>query len=380
MLGLSVAERNASPNDERLDRRRAHGSRVSSVTTPPTSQNDALRTFTAFPVAAVVMLVIIAAIAVARFSSRLGDTASAVCQGVPMTAGDTCERRGRRGRRFTSTYETMMAQSQASITADRIAPPVIVLIVAIAIVAVVIRWRRDTVLAASFAHEQPAHAHAARTSWRVVLWMILAALVIYLGSQMVLAITINARTLGYVLVGFVLLAGIGLAYAGRPKGSEYVGVYGEGARLARRGKVSGTPWSRLQYTPQSADGAGELRVVGETTSVTVPAAFGSDVGVATTNAWTANAWDRLSAGEVLDFGAVQLDRLGISEKGKAVVPYAELGHIASATPRKEGLHIYFYGRDGRELIDVSAGTIANPDALRWLLGQYCGVALPPTFG
>lgn len=350
------------------------------MTTPPTTQNEALRTFTAFPMAAVVMLMIIAAAAIARFSSRLGDTPSAVCQDVPMTVGDTCERRGRRGRRFTSTYETMMAQSQASITADRIAPPVIVVLVLILIVAIVIRWQRDGVLAASFAQEQPAHAYATRTSWRVVLWMICSALVIYVGSQMVLAMTINARTVGLVLVGIVIFAGVALAYVGRPKGSEYVGVYGEGARLARRGQVTSAPWSHLQYTPNSAEGAGDLRVVGETVSVTVPAAFGADVGVATTTAWTANAWARLSAGEVFDFGAVQLDRVGISAKKGAVVPYAELGHMATATPRKEPKHLYFYGRDGRELIDVTAGQIANPDALRWLLGQYCGLTLPPTFG
>lgn len=350
------------------------------MTTPPTSQHDALRVFTAFPIAAAVMLTLILAGAIARFASRIGAEPAAICKDVPMAVGDICERRGRRGRRFTSTYETVLAQSQASITGDRIAPPVIAVLVVVMVIAMVMRWRRDTVLAASFAQERPAHAHATRTAWRVVLWTILASVVMYAGTQMVLAMTINARAVGGVGVFVVLLAGIGLAYVGRPKGSEYVGVYGEGARLARRGKVSGAPWSQLQYTPRSADGAGDLRVVGETTSVTVPAAFGSDVGVATTSAWTAHAWDRLSAGEVLDFGAVQLDRVGISAKKGAVVPYAELGHIASATPRKEGLHIYFYGRDGRELIDVSAGQIANPEALRWLLGQYCGVTLPPTFG
>ena len=349
------------------------------MTTPDSTQHKALRTFTAFPYAAVVVLLLLLAWVVSRFLSRYDAVATAVCKGDVMVAGDMCERRGRRGRRYTVSYETVLAQSKASITADRIALPVLAVLLVVMVIAIVVRWRRDIALAATFAQERPAYAHAVRTAGRVVMWMLLAGVVIYVGAQAVLAMTIRAETVGLVLVGLVLLAGVGLAYAGRPKGSQYVGVYGEGARLARRGKVSSARWNQLQYFPRSADTTGDLQVVGEGTTVTVPSEFGRGVAEATTAAWTANAWDRLSAGEVLDFGAVQLDRVGISEKKGAVVPYAELAQIAVAKPRKEGLHTYFYGRDGRQLIDVVAGQIANPDALRYLLGQYCGVTLPPTF-
>lgn len=344
---------------------------------PPPTQREALATFTRFPVGAVGTLLVLAAVGVLALVSRLGTVAQPFCQGALMSPGDVCERRGRRGRgRFEVDYDRVLGEATGNLLAQRSAAVVVVVIALTTCVLLIVRRWRDLTLAASFAGEQPLVVHAERTAWKSVVAVVIASLAALVGLLAGMRFLIGgtiASVLGWVTLAATAAAVLFLVIRFRPRGSEYVGVYLEGVRLARRGAVRSVPWLAVHHYPVES-GQDQLGVVGEKGLVTLDRSVGDQVRIATTQTWTSTALARLEAGETLDFGDLTLSRTAITADGVAI-PLGELAAI-SHLKDKDGLHLALTTRDGRIAAKVNAHRVPNTEALDVVLGWLLHIRVP----
>ncbi|WP_146197094.1 hypothetical protein [Serinibacter arcticus] len=338
---------------------------------PGRAQREAIAVVTSVPVAALTTLGVVAVLAVLGLLGLVDRQPQPFCQGEAMAPGDTCGRRGRRSvRTFQVSYERVLDEATGTLLAQRWCLAAVVVMAVVAIASIAVARRRDRRLVLDLAGPGPTYAHASRTAWRGVASVLggsaLVAVTVGLGLRIAIGGQV-AQTVGWSIAVLGTLAALVLVWRGRSRGSEYVGIYREGVRLARRGQVRDVPWLAVHHFPGSSATTSRLAVIGETGTVSLGGATGGEVGVAVWQTWTSTALARLAAGERLDFGPLVLTGQELLVGGEAVA-LLELGSLHPVTRRKEPVALQVTTRTGAVVGDVVLAQVPNLAVLDTVLG------------
>jgi hypothetical protein len=343
----------------------------------PERPKDPLAVFRRFPTGLVVFLGLIGAGGLALFITNRAKEVVARCGDEVMIAGDICETRSRRSFNTTTwTYEERLNFADAQNQGAIVAGVVVALIALIAIVAVVIRWRRDVTVADQLASQQaPLTAFATTTGLATGFLTLVAGLLGGFGAFLAVGASGSkgGPVVGLVFGGLMLLAAVGVLWAGRPKGCTLVWAYPSAVRVVTESRVHDVPWQDMQYLSTLGKDRSEwLSWAGRKGKLGIDDKEFFAVMQRTINGATAaGVRPRLDAGETIDFGDVKVSSSTLVVKRKTF----PVSDIRGITVMRDKNGTYYEFRDQQTKVAASVGvqTVANADVLFDLLAKRLNI-------